>query len=288
METGVNIQNNETQRRGNRRIWTMAEEKTLINILEDLVTCGYHCNNNTFKVGTTTTIEQKLCELFPNSGLKANPHIESKLKLWRKQYDIVYDMLQKSGFGWNDGDKCVEVDIDEVWQAYIQNAKTPINMAEQANQEEENLNDIGVEEGSYSPMSMNQTSNPMQSQPSYRKWVRPSDNIAVGLEKIAKSFDKMMEKSHEQMIEVVQCLKRNDENLQHQYVWEELSKLDISIPGRIKALRLFAKQPWNVNIMKTMDDALKLEFVMLLIGQCGQGGSSTQGDSSAQGGSSNI
>ncbi|XP_060675867.1 uncharacterized protein LOC132799266 [Ziziphus jujuba] len=65
-------------------------------------------------------IERRLAEICLNSGLRANPHIESKLKKWKKQYGIIYDMLNKSGFGWNDSLKCVEVDSDEVWKAYVQ------------------------------------------------------------------------------------------------------------------------------------------------------------------------
>ena len=37
-----------------------------------------------------------------------------------KQYGIIFDMLNKSGFGWDDVLKCVQVDSDEVWQAYVQ------------------------------------------------------------------------------------------------------------------------------------------------------------------------
>ena len=62
---------------------------------------------------------------------------------------------------------------------------------------------------------MSQTSNTIRSQFSHRKWVRPSNNIAIGLEKITKSVDKIMKESNEQMMEVVQYLKRIDENLQH-------------------------------------------------------------------------
>ncbi|PON36074.1 hypothetical protein TorRG33x02_350080 [Trema orientale] len=32
-------------------------------------------------------------------------------------------MLSKSGFGWNDVKKCVEVDSEEVWQSYVQHHK---------------------------------------------------------------------------------------------------------------------------------------------------------------------
>ena len=52
--------------------------------------------------------------------LKASPHIDSKIRKWKKQYGLMFDMLNTSGFGWNDVKKCVEVDSDEVWNSYVQ------------------------------------------------------------------------------------------------------------------------------------------------------------------------
>nr|XP_048325378.1 uncharacterized protein LOC125421218 [Ziziphus jujuba var. spinosa] len=119
----------------------------------------------------------------PNSGLQATPHIESKLKKWKKQYGIIYDMLNKSGFGWNDTLKCVEIDSDDAWKAYVQSnpsakswrdkpfpiyerlanifgkdratghgAQTPIDLVNDINMEPDNdqFDDV------VSPMSMNQ------------------------------------------------------------------------------------------------------------------------------------
>ena len=37
----------------------------------------------------------------PRSNIKVVPHIESKIKTWKKQYNIIVDMLGQSGFGWN-------------------------------------------------------------------------------------------------------------------------------------------------------------------------------------------
>ncbi|XVF53717.1 hypothetical protein PTKIN_Ptkin05aG0120900 [Pterospermum kingtungense] len=49
-------------------------------------------------------IETKL----PEAQLKANPHIESRVKTLKKQYNAIFEMLTiGSGFGWNDVDKCL-------------------------------------------------------------------------------------------------------------------------------------------------------------------------------------
>ena len=111
---------NDQSRKGMRRTWTKDEEEALLAILEDVIARGQHCNTGSFKSGIMTIIERSLSVMCPQSGLKANPHIESKLRKWKKQYGVVYDMLNKSGFGWNDTLKCVEVDSDEAWRSYVQ------------------------------------------------------------------------------------------------------------------------------------------------------------------------
>ena len=46
----------------------------------------------------------------PGCGLKASPHIESRVKLLKKQYCAIAEMLKASGFGWNDEEKMVVVE----------------------------------------------------------------------------------------------------------------------------------------------------------------------------------
>ena len=45
---------------------------------------GHRCNTDAFKFGKIIIIEKKLVDMCPNSNLKANLHIESKLKIWKK------------------------------------------------------------------------------------------------------------------------------------------------------------------------------------------------------------
>nr|XP_048317921.1 uncharacterized protein LOC125418433 [Ziziphus jujuba var. spinosa] len=120
MEAGGS--DNDNRGGDSRRTWTQREEEALLIILDEAVASGQRCDTGSFKPGTLTMIERRLSELCPNSRLRANPHIESKMRKWKKQYGIIYDMLNKSGFGWNDSLKCVEVDSEEVWQAYVQSA----------------------------------------------------------------------------------------------------------------------------------------------------------------------
>ena len=118
MEVGGS--NNDHSRKVVRRTWTRDEEEALLPILEDVVGRGQRSDIGSFKSGTITMIERSLSDMCPQSGLKANPHIESKLKKWKKQYGIIYDMLNESEFRWNDSIKCVKVDSDEAWRSYVQ------------------------------------------------------------------------------------------------------------------------------------------------------------------------
>lgn len=109
-----------TQSKGTRRSWNKIEEEALLTVLEDVVSRGGKCDNGSFKPGTINQIEKSLQKLCPNSGLKANPHIDSKLRKWKKFYGIMCDMRNRSGFKWNDVLKCIEVDSDEAWLTYVQ------------------------------------------------------------------------------------------------------------------------------------------------------------------------
>ncbi|XP_060676267.1 uncharacterized protein LOC125421440 isoform X2 [Ziziphus jujuba] len=263
-----------------RRTWSKGEEDALLLILNEVVASGQRCDTGSFKPGTITMIERRLAEICPNSGLRANPHIESKLKKWKKQYGIIYDMLNKSGFGWNDSLKCVDVDSDEVWKAYVQSnpsakawrskpfplyerlasifgkdratghgAQTPIDMVNDLNLKSgnEQFNDV------CSPMSVNEIHSEPSTRPKSkgkRKSGMKDDDIVSGFGNVAeKLFDKLAAK-----------LDKSEANYP-QYLAMELDRLGFSVDDNLEISKAMRLDPSNVEVFKIIrTDTGKIEF----------------------------
>ncbi|KAI9095361.1 hypothetical protein K1719_026395 [Acacia pycnantha] len=77
--------------------------------------------DNGFKAGYANALQSMMEAKLPGSGIKATPHITSRLKtlkrLWQMAYDIVYEP-NTSGFGWDPEKKLVTAD-DDVWDEYM-------------------------------------------------------------------------------------------------------------------------------------------------------------------------
>ncbi|CAL9019553.1 unnamed protein product [Prunus brigantina] len=58
--------------------------------------------DSSFKNGYLNKLETMLKVKLPNSGLKASPHIESRVKTLKGKYGALADALSQSGFGWNE------------------------------------------------------------------------------------------------------------------------------------------------------------------------------------------
>ncbi|KAL0291734.1 UNVERIFIED_CONTAM: hypothetical protein Sradi_7015400 [Sesamum radiatum] len=98
---------NDVQRRGGkrdgkgtRRSWSTAEEEALIQSLKEIVQASWKCENG-FRTGYLGILEQMIRKKCPSSGLKAVPHISSKIHVWKKTYGTLLTTLTRSGFGWN-------------------------------------------------------------------------------------------------------------------------------------------------------------------------------------------
>ncbi|GER34485.1 translationally-controlled tumor protein homolog [Striga asiatica] len=103
---------------GQRRVWNEDEERALIQGLRDLVARGWKCDNG-FRNGYTTILEQHMQQMFPGTSIRAEPHISSKITVWKKNYGLLLGMLGTSGFEWSETGNMLTVKNADIWKAYV-------------------------------------------------------------------------------------------------------------------------------------------------------------------------
>ncbi|KAL6572853.1 hypothetical protein OROHE_002329 [Orobanche hederae] len=99
-----------------RRCWTREEDDAFIIILKKLVVDGWR-QENAFRQGYLEVIWKELNVMFPGTDLTST-NARSKLTVWKKEYYIVLNMINTSGFGWNDSSNQISVS-DDVWEEYV-------------------------------------------------------------------------------------------------------------------------------------------------------------------------
>ena len=106
-----------------KRKWSIIEDRPLVECMVELHQRGTHNSTKAgFEPGYLIELEKLLAPKLPNAGLKAKPHIESRIKTLKNDWMIVYDMIygsNTSGFGW-DSERKVVVAEPEVWAAYLE------------------------------------------------------------------------------------------------------------------------------------------------------------------------
>ncbi|KAJ9678012.1 hypothetical protein PVL29_022789 [Vitis rotundifolia] len=107
----------------NKRVWTPSEDEKLVECFVELCVSGKIKCDSGFKPGAFLQVEKMLEEKLPNSGLKASPHIESRVKTLKKQFNAIMDMLTHgSGFSWDNAEKMVLCDQD-VFEGWVKGHK---------------------------------------------------------------------------------------------------------------------------------------------------------------------
>ena len=105
MEVNTISQEESSRGRGkNKRFWTCQKDSMLINYLHQLSIDSEWKGDGGFKNGYMSRLEELINSELLSCGLKAFPHIESRIKHWSEKYSALVEMLSTSGFGW-DADK---------------------------------------------------------------------------------------------------------------------------------------------------------------------------------------
>ncbi|KAL2902399.1 4-hydroxy-tetrahydrodipicolinate reductase [Bienertia sinuspersici] len=86
----------------NKRFWSAEEDKALVAALHELsVDPHWKCDIG-FRNGYMVRLEELIGKAMPGCGLKASPHIDSRLKTLVSKFRAILLMLGTSGFKWDD------------------------------------------------------------------------------------------------------------------------------------------------------------------------------------------
>ncbi|KAH0636006.1 hypothetical protein KY290_036406 [Solanum tuberosum] len=110
-----------------RRVWTPEEELTLVDGLKELCVNGWRGDNGTFRHGYLMELEHYMNARHPNYGLESQPHVDSKIRAWKKSYATISLLKSRSGLGFQYSDRSILVDDPKAWDDLIKvdpNAKS--------------------------------------------------------------------------------------------------------------------------------------------------------------------
>ncbi|KAL8556711.1 hypothetical protein ACS0TY_004244 [Phlomoides rotata] len=98
------------------RTWSKMEKDALIHYLTEIINDGWKADNG-FKVGFQHELNNGMRKLIPSTDIVANPHINSKIHVWKKEYGTLSDLLSKSGIGWDSSTHTLDIIDESVWDA---------------------------------------------------------------------------------------------------------------------------------------------------------------------------
>ncbi|KVI11511.1 hypothetical protein Ccrd_010075 [Cynara cardunculus var. scolymus] len=102
----------------NRRGWTTDKKDLLITILQDIVINRGRGDNGSFSSGTYEAVVSKMRDKIPGISLMSK-HVQNKIKRPKDKYSTAYNMLNTSGFGWNDANQCVTIVTPKILEEYL-------------------------------------------------------------------------------------------------------------------------------------------------------------------------
>ncbi|KAK2655620.1 hypothetical protein Ddye_008672 [Dipteronia dyeriana] len=200
-----------------------------------------------------TTNKKMMCDKIPSCGLRAQPHIDSRIKLLKKQYHAISEMLgpSASGFGWNDDLKCVVIGKMCLIKGTIGFSET----VEEIGDEDDQHNDF---DPFYPSNELNgnvngsSTSTPLTQS-------RKKDSV--------KEFGNKQTASSDSIKRLADCFKFEANGATRRMkVFDELKKIGgMTNAQRVKVGQLLVHDQANIDYFFTLDEEFKLDFLLSLL-----------------------
>ncbi|CAL5340926.1 unnamed protein product [Camellia sinensis] len=283
------------------RVWTPKECDVLIQAMRDLFSENWKTDNGQFRCGFYSELEKLIILAFPGTNLRASPYIESKIKFWRRQYNFLTDMLRLSGFGWDDSEKMILVDSDQVWQNYVKPdakgmrnvpfiyykdwvilfgkdratgvlAEGPADMVDALEKEDQTTEECytPIVDLPDCPLSASGTPcNQGGSGTTFKKRAREAEGIAKGLVDMAVEFGSFFKKTNITMQEIAHRIGyAQDLSQSRKLVNGALAKLRLNTNGRLRAATLIVKDAERVDLFFSLPEEEEMKWVCLLLAGC--------------------
>ncbi|KAK3221144.1 hypothetical protein Dsin_015114 [Dipteronia sinensis] len=219
-----------------------------------------------------------MSDKIPGCGLRAQPHIDSRIKLLKKQYHAISEMLgpSASGFEWNDELKCVVVEknVFDEWvkdRANGQGAMGFFETVEEIGNENDQHNDFDPfypSDELNSNANMSSTNTPlMQSSKKGKKRSRTEDPIIDFLKDSVKEFGNMQTAASDSIRRLADCFQfEADGATRRMKVFDELKKIEgMTNAQRVKVGQLLVHDQANIDYFFTLDEEFKLDFLLSLL-----------------------
>ncbi|KAE8817496.1 hypothetical protein D1007_04923 [Hordeum vulgare] len=86
----------------NKRKWTVDEDEELVRALREVsADPRFRADGGAFKNCYTQGIEALLARRLPGRAIRASPHVDSRLKVLKRKFCALKDMLASPGFSWD-------------------------------------------------------------------------------------------------------------------------------------------------------------------------------------------
>ena len=93
----------------------------LVSCMVDLHNIENYNTDTGFKTGYLLELERMMARKLPTAYIKGKPYIEFRIKILKKDWSTIFDMVQgcgNSGFGWDSTKIMVTVE-EPVWESYL-------------------------------------------------------------------------------------------------------------------------------------------------------------------------